>query len=96
MQIGTALVITNFGNICYKYGQSYYKSGQQLQIGTIITNRCTTRILSPGPSLAAVLNLRNSSEYLFFKVSGRLSSTGVKRNQRLSSNFAFNKRIKAN
>ena len=34
-------IITNLGSY-YKLGQNYYKSGQVLQIGAIITNRCRT------------------------------------------------------
>ena len=41
-----AIVITNRGKIItnlgsyYGLGQNYYKSGQVLQIGAVITNRC--------------------------------------------------------
>ena len=52
LQIGAGFVITNRGKYYYKLGWDYYKSGQLLpqigvgllQIGAIITNRCTTTV----------------------------------------------------
>ena len=61
LQIGAAPVVTNWGNSYYKLGQfqllqivpkllqigqNYYRLGQVLQIGTIITNRCRTGAFS--------------------------------------------------
>ena len=44
LQIGAAPVVTNWGRSSYyKSGQNYYKLGQLLQIGAIISNRCRTQ-----------------------------------------------------